>query len=155
MWLIDTNVIQKCLKSQDLYVLPDKFKCYPPQAVDIRITGVVPLDQSSTWDKNLMKHVTKWCELNENCHFEGTIEMTAMRCIWVKSVKIIEKLPSIDEELVKFDFKREIVSGKLGYPDDNAFPLLRDMAKRAGNIFVIVLCIEKLNLMIYFRSSRH
>lgn len=119
---------------EELYVLPDEFKKFPPQAVDIRIAGVVPVDLSVNWDKNLIKVVKLWLSEYKNFKSKAFVELALMKCIWVKSVELFDFLSIIREEVVRFDVTMEIVRQNLGIVNPNWLHNLRRLAGKAGTL---------------------
>lgn len=114
-------------------VLPEEFKAFPPQAVDIRIAGLVPF-KDTTWDKISTQLVKEWLNLSEKFHFEGAIVLALMNCIWVKDVEVKEKLRAIKEETKLFFVKEKLIKTKNAIADQKAMEILLELAKAAGMI---------------------
>lgn len=132
--LIDTNEVITIWEYIDLLVLPDQFKEFPAQAVDIRIGGIVPLDSEIRWDKKSTQLVKKWLEHAENCYIEAKIELALMNCIWVKSVEITKILRSINEETRWISITEKLIQKNIGVADSKPLDMLREMAERAGKL---------------------
>lgn len=129
--MIDTNVTTDS-RNSPLFVLPEGFRNFPPQAVDVRIAGVVPLDLSTTWDKSSKDIVKQWFKDTENCEIQGKIELTLMNCIWVESIELIDKLSAINAKVLNRNIKTRIIKNELGVENGNSLRLLREMARKAG-----------------------
>lgn len=75
---------------------------------------------------------------------QGTIELTLMNCIWIKSVEIVEKLTSINEEVLMLDIKKQIVQKNLGAVEKKSLERLREMAQKTGmslvKLFTVFPC---------------
>lgn len=121
----------ECYKSNDLLVMPPRFKEFPPQAVDIRIADIVPLDLDTTWESFIKHEVKNWINEKPSCQIRAEIELTVMNTIWVKSVKIVEKLPSIKEEVIKTDIKKKLIDEGYGVAKDS-LKTLQAMAMKSG-----------------------
>lgn len=131
--LIDKkNEIHEKLNDTYLLHLHDQFKQFPPQAIDIRIAGIAPIDLNTKWDQNAGKMVRNWFEEYKNCEFHGTIELSLNGCIWVKTIGFVEELSSIQEEALVFDVKKEILKRNLGVANVNSMQRLQDLAQKAG-----------------------
>lgn len=137
MLSIDTNGIILCHQNE-LLVLPDRFKEFPPLAVDVRISGLVPDDLDPKWDKKSTNIVKKWLELKDDCHFQAKIQMAVMNCVWVKTIELIQKLPSIKEEIMKLSVKDNVIKENIGVADPKSLETLRTLAEKAGGLAFIL-----------------
>ncbi len=130
---IDKNEQITCLKLSELLVLPEQFKNFPRQAVDIRIAGLVPLDLSTTWDNDAKADVQQWLKLGKNCQVQAKIELVLLKyVILVESVQIVNKLKSIELDVVPTDFKKIIIERNLGVANAKQLEILRNMVVKAG-----------------------
>lgn len=135
---IDSDDEEQSVGPEDLLHLPDRFHKYPPQAVDIRIAGVVPLDFGTDWDKSLKDSMKDWLKKgknDQNCHIEGKILLSLQNCIWVENVQVKQKLPTLDLETVAVDVKREIVKRNLAVTDANVMQMLQEMVEKTSKAF--------------------
>lgn len=114
-------------------ILPLRFKDFPPQAVHIRIGGLVPISDTK-WDKRSTQNVKEWFNVSANYHIEGAIDMAMMDCIWVKNVQIKEKLTSINEEATSCFVNKKLIKEKIAVADLKGMEMLREMANRMGRI---------------------
>lgn len=105
--------------------------------MDIRIAGVAPLDLSTTWDKGAKDLVNEWLKKYDNCEVQGKIKLTVMNCIWVKTVEIVKRLASINEEVVKVNVKKRLIKEDLAMADEKSFEVLEEMVRKAGKACVV------------------
>lgn len=117
-----------------MIALPKQFQNFPGQAIELRIAGIVPNDFESEWDSNVGQNVKAWMEdnVNEKIHIEGEVEIALMNCIWVDTLKLIEKLPSLRCQVNVISIKETLLSKKFGVRDDGTLQMLKDLAKEAG-----------------------
>ncbi|KAJ6632966.1 putative ATP-dependent RNA helicase TDRD12, partial [Pseudolycoriella hygida] len=128
--LIDTNKRLHGISCMDLLQMPQYLKLFPRQAFELRIAGVAPQDFDVNWSSSSKKTVAQWVA-SAGC-VQGEIELTVMNCIWVRSMKIIEKLQSISYEISPVDIKDKIIKYEFGVVEENAIKMLRKMAQRTG-----------------------
>lgn len=135
--LIDTNIITFC-KFNEVLVLPERFKEFPPQAVDVRISRVLPQDLDAKWDNKSTKCVKRWFKQYKNCSYiQSKIDLTLMDCIWVKSVEIIEKASSNTFEKMSLSIKDNLIESFAAVADSRPLQMLRGMAEAAGESFLL------------------
>lgn len=141
--MTESNEITDC-KINELLVLSDRFKVLPPLAVELRISDVVPQDLDVKWHKDATKRVAQWISKYKNqCHIRGEIVLTLMDCIWVKSVELVQKLSSINEDILSFSIKKHLIDEHMGVKNENALKLLRNMAE------------ERSKFSLFFIASFH
>ncbi|XP_037028322.1 putative ATP-dependent RNA helicase TDRD12 isoform X2 [Bradysia coprophila] len=133
--LIDSNERMSCY-STSLMTLPDKFKNFPHQAVDIRIANIVPRDFDNEWDSSILELVKKWIgnenKLQNHHYCQGFVKLSIMNTLWVDSVDMIEVLQSIDEEVKTTSIKRNLLNKNFCVRDSKPLELLTILAKNAG-----------------------
>ncbi|XP_050097773.1 putative ATP-dependent RNA helicase TDRD12 [Anopheles aquasalis] len=122
------------LKSSFLLELPEQFRSLPPQAIDIRIAGIVPLDNESDWDKVSIETVGRWIDefINQpgTCHFEGNIQLALKDTIWLDDLRGVEQLGVPKTDVTRIRFKATIVSKQLAIADRAPFELLRQLVNQ-------------------------
>ncbi|XP_055845468.1 putative ATP-dependent RNA helicase TDRD12 [Episyrphus balteatus] len=116
--LIDSGKIIMC-KSHDLLVIPEEFKEFPAQAIDIRLSGVVPFDNERVWDSKSIRTVKKWIvtDVNDNDVLQASINFVLMDIIWVNNVVLMEQLPAINGFALKINVRRSLLGR--GFALDN------------------------------------
>lgn len=151
--LVDSNE-RTSRYSTSLMTLPDNFKNFPHQAVDIRIgrclkeivfhfakrmnitADIVPRDFDNEWDFSMLELVKKWIG-NENKfkyqHYcQGFVKLSIMDTLWVDSVDLIEVLQSINEEVKTTSIKKNLLTKNFCVRDTKPLELLTTLAKNAG-----------------------
>ncbi|KAJ6624811.1 putative ATP-dependent RNA helicase TDRD12, partial [Pseudolycoriella hygida] len=128
--LVDSNQIVSCY-STDLLELPEKFKNFPHQAVDVRIAGIRPQDFDSEWDPKIMVQVIKWIRNQNYAYCQGFIKLSIMNTLWLESVEVIEILHSVTEEIRAVSIKHNLIKGNFCVKDTKPFELLTALADKA------------------------
>uniref|UniRef100_A0A182FTZ2 RNA helicase n=1 Tax=Anopheles albimanus TaxID=7167 RepID=A0A182FTZ2_ANOAL len=131
--LIDSGRLIE-LTSSFLLHLPDQFRSLPPQAIDIRIAGIVPLDNESDWDNVSSETVRRWIDefINEpgTCHFEGNVLLALQDTIWLDDLRGVEQLGVPKTDVTRIRFKSNIVSKQFAIADRAPFEMLRQLVNQ-------------------------
>lgn len=126
--LIDSGRTIMC-KSHDLMEIPDEFKDFPAQAIDIRLSGVVPYDNEKVWDSKSIRTVKKWIvtDVTENDVLQASINFVLMDVIWVNNVVLMEQLTAINGFALKINVRRSLL-GRGFALDDNQMQSIKQIA---------------------------
>lgn len=133
--LIDSGKIVSQCYSSELLQLNEEFYRFPAQAVDIRISGIVPYDYDIQWVSAAKKNVKKWLEDNNTGHFhiQGRIVFSALNTLWVDTLKKVEKLPNLNTEVMVMSITKNLLSKHFAVTDNTCLKVLREIAHEAGN----------------------
>ncbi|XP_055597062.1 putative ATP-dependent RNA helicase SoYb [Uranotaenia lowii] len=129
--LLDVGRAIDCLSSELLH-LPKDFCRLPPQAIDIRIVGVVPHDLETDWDKRVTHTIREWVQkytANDRFHVEGKVMLAIRDTVWVDTIRLVEHLEGINTELHEIHVKSEIVGKNFGVTDKEPLELLTKMVE--------------------------
>ncbi|XP_018802414.1 PREDICTED: uncharacterized protein LOC108977261 isoform X2 [Bactrocera latifrons] len=132
--LIDEGSIISSVKSDELYVCADKFKDFPAQAINIRLTGVVPFDNERTWDSKATKTVQKWImtDIKQNECVHVSINFTLIDTIWVNNVIVMEQLKQVDQYVYRVNLKRSLMEKNIADVGDSKKQGIREIAEELG-----------------------
>lgn len=131
MKLLDVGRTIDCVSSELLH-LPEEFRRLPPQAIDIRIVGVVPHDFELEWDKLATLNIREWIHRytnNDKFHVEGKVMLTIKDTIWVDTIRLVQHLEGINTEIMEIHVKSEIVGKNFGVVDKEPLELLSQMVE--------------------------
>lgn len=134
VFLIDSNVLKSCGRTE-LIQLPVRFKTFPPQAVNVRIGGIVPHDFDYDWDSKTLQYVKNWLR-HESDYLKGDIQLSIMDTLWVDSVDGMEVLHSIGHDVRTVSIKNNLLKHKFGVNDSRAMELLKSLAQQAGGSII-------------------
>lgn len=129
--LLDVGRTIDCVSSELLH-LPEEFRRLPPQAIDIRIVGVVPHDFELEWDKQATLNIREWIYRytnNDKFHVEGKVMLTIKDTIWVDTIRLVQHLEGINTEIMEIHVKSEIVGKNFGVVDKEPLELLSQMVE--------------------------
>ncbi|XP_065084825.1 putative ATP-dependent RNA helicase SoYb [Ochlerotatus camptorhynchus] len=129
--LLDVGRTIDCVSSELLH-LPEEFRRLPPQAIDIRIVGVVPHDFELEWDKMVTLNIREWIHRytsNDKFHVEGKVLLAIKDTIWVDTVRLVQHLDGIKTEIMEIHLKSEIVGKNFGVADKEPLELLSEMVE--------------------------
>uniref|UniRef100_A0A034VB34 RNA helicase n=1 Tax=Bactrocera dorsalis TaxID=27457 RepID=A0A034VB34_BACDO len=132
--LIDEGSIISSVKSDELYVCADKFKDFPAQAINIRLTGVVPFDNERTWDTKATKTVQKWImtDIKQNECVHVSINFTLIDTIWVNNVIVMEQLEQVGQYVYRVNLKRSLMEKNIADVGDSKKQGIREIAEELG-----------------------
>nr|XP_014101558.1 putative ATP-dependent RNA helicase TDRD12 [Bactrocera oleae] len=132
--LIDEGSIISSVKSDELYVCADKFKDFPAQAINIRLTGVVPFDNERTWDTKATKTVQQWImsDIKKNECVHVSINFTLIDTIWVNNVIVMEQLEQVGQYVYRVNLKRSLMEKNIADVGDSKRQGIREIAEELG-----------------------
>jgi hypothetical protein len=138
--LIDTGKLLG-FQASELCSLPDEYKKYPPQSIDVRLSGIIPLDFETEWNKKTLATVKSWTKpdtAKKSIYLQGNVIFSLKNTVWVNSLEMIENLEYIDREVAVLDIKDNLIKKEFCQKDDTAIPILRQMVDELGNM----ICFE-------------
>ncbi|KAM7346644.1 uncharacterized protein ACRADG_006487 isoform 2-T2 [Cochliomyia hominivorax] len=132
--LIDDGNVVNSVKCNEIFVCDDKFKNFPPQAIDMRLMNIVPFDNERSWDLKTKKQVQKWImeDIKSNYVIQSSIEFSLAETIWVKNIFVMEQLTGIDAFGQVVNLKKSLVEKNFAvlYTGDRKH--IRDHAEEFG-----------------------
>ena len=125
------------VKSDELMVLPSKYKLIDPLVCDLRILNLVPYDFDDTWDsettekvKEKIKKEAALCD-----HMALTVAFGAQNVIFAKSFVIRNHLKDINCNVTKFALKSYLLKKDFALADASIEGKLEELLRRA-NLYV-------------------
>lgn len=120
-----------------LYELPDKSLVrYPPQAVDVYLADLGPVDNDTDWSSKCQARLQKL--LNEagyeepNCYFSGRIKLQLGNSLWVNNLILREYAPSGTLEVFKFSALKALIDNGLVEKRPHHLEMLHEYCKDSG-----------------------
>lgn len=105
-----------------LYHLPDELKEIESRVVRVRLADIQPKDKDITFSDLAKERLEQITEKNEEIFVRGDVCLTLGNCIFVNTLEACEDLTSLNEVVVKYDFKQELL-------DNHAIPNPEHLAK--------------------------
>lgn len=132
--LIDDGEVISSVKCNEIFVCDDKFKDFPPQAVDVRLMNIVPFDNERSWDSKTTKQVQKWIieDIKSNYIVQANIDFALANTIWVKNIVVMEKLTGIDAYYQVVHLKKSLIEKNFGVLYRGERKHVRDLAEEFG-----------------------
>lgn len=135
-----------------LVVLPDDLKAYNPQAVDIHLTGIIPMDGDINWDshskdkiqRTMLKHdshVKQSSDADE--HFlQLTVNFVLEDNIWTNKVSTVQFYKEIQKKQEVFPVHKILLRDDVGMkdPEEKALCKIKEIAKSCGKSHFINSC---------------
>ncbi|NXY09597.1 DBP2 helicase, partial [Pteruthius melanotis] len=103
------------VNSDQLLHLPAKFQCLPPQAVEIIVCGVKPIDNEVEWNPKVTDYINH--KIKGRLH-QAKVVHTLGNTVWVDPMVGVKNLPTIKIWINEYSIRSEILSTGLG--TDNA-----------------------------------
>lgn len=110
---------EKLETSRDIYLyhLPKELKDIETYVVQVRLAGVVPKDKDITFSDLAKYQLTKAVDINEDVYMRGKVVMTVGNQIFVDNVYVCQDLSSLNEIVVKNNFKEMLEPHSVPFPD--------------------------------------
>lgn len=112
--LIDIGEIVDYVKSSEIYECAPQFKEFPNQAVEIRLSNIVPYDNERTWDLNSTEKVRKWIidDIKNNSSYviHANINFVLSKTIWVHNLVVLQCLNSVKTYSQVMNVKRSLIA---------------------------------------------
>ncbi|XP_055913578.1 putative ATP-dependent RNA helicase TDRD12 [Eupeodes corollae] len=157
--LIDSGRSIMC-KSLDLLEMPEEFKDFPAQAIDIRLSGVVPFDKERVWDSKSIRTVKNWIvsDVTSNDVLQATINFVLMDIIWVNNVVLMEQLHAINGYALKINVRRSLIGRGFALEDGQIHSIKQtamenNLLKPDPGVLQVVRPEEEENLLEFSTAS--
>ncbi|KAJ8704618.1 hypothetical protein PYW07_011806 [Mythimna separata] len=98
-------------RDTSLYYLPEDLKNIETYVVNVILSNLMPQDKDVTFSKlaeNQLRHIT---EENDEIEMRGHIIMVVGNTIFVDTLEACQNLSSLEEVVVKSDFRKELLDG--------------------------------------------
>lgn len=94
-----------------LYHLPDELKKVESHAVKVILGGLKPLDKDISYSRLALEQLRNITERNEDLYMRGQISFVIGNFIIVETLEACQELSSVNEVVVKNNFKNELLDG--------------------------------------------
>ncbi|XP_073965068.1 putative ATP-dependent RNA helicase TDRD12 isoform X1 [Choristoneura fumiferana] len=110
---------EKLETSRDIYLyhLPKELKDIETYVVQVRLAGLVPKDKDITFSDLAKYQLTKAVDINEDVYMRGKVVMTVGNQIFVDNIYVCQDLSSLNEIVVKNNFKEMLEPHSVPFPD--------------------------------------
>ncbi|NXO83713.1 DBP2 helicase, partial [Sitta europaea] len=99
------------VNSDQLLCLPAKFQSLPPQAVEIVVCRVKPIDNEVEWNPKVTNHINH--KIKGKLHHAKVVH-TLGRTVWVDPMVGVTSLPTLKMWINEYNIRSEILSTGLG-----------------------------------------
>ncbi|NWW08483.1 DBP2 helicase, partial [Oreocharis arfaki] len=99
------------VNSDQLLHLPEKFQSLPPQAVEIIVCRVKPIDNEVEWNPKVTAHINH--KIKGKLHHAKVVH-TLGKTVWVDPMVRVTSLPTIKMWINEYSIRSEILSTGLG-----------------------------------------
>uniref|UniRef100_A0A1B0D7F3 RNA helicase n=1 Tax=Phlebotomus papatasi TaxID=29031 RepID=A0A1B0D7F3_PHLPP len=132
---VDIHKVVDRFPAQELLVLPEEFRDFPHQLINVRLFGLVPNDHEMMWDSrstNTVKDLVKSVEESDKKFFIGEVELTLKNTIYVKSLLCVEFIDSTQTNFAQFSLKGQILKDQIAVEGDkDKIQVIRKLAQVA------------------------
>lgn len=121
MRLIDTGKLIK-FKLSELYKLDPEYCDFPGQAVDLHLTGIIPVE--TVWHKpsiNKVRSLLTPFAKSENREIEVNVIHALKNALIIDQMRVVEKLELTKEYVMLDSVKKVMIHQKYGTADKTAF----------------------------------
>ncbi|XP_026742024.1 putative ATP-dependent RNA helicase TDRD12 isoform X2 [Trichoplusia ni] len=98
-------------KDVQLYHLPDDLKNIETHVVTVIMANLMPQDKDVTFSKLARNKLKRITDENEDVYLRGQINLVIGNHVFVNTVEVCQDLSSLDEIVVKNDFRKELLDG--------------------------------------------
>lgn len=100
-----------------LYHLPKEFRDVETYVAQVSLAGVLPKDKDITFSELAKNHIKKGLENNETLYMRGKVVLTIGNRIFVDNIDVCQDLTSMNEVVVKNNFKEMLSAHSEAFPD--------------------------------------
>ncbi|KPP73036.1 tudor domain-containing protein 12-like, partial [Scleropages formosus] len=129
---------QKEVKAHQLLILPSQFQILPPQAVEIIVCRVQPIDGEVDWNPKVSWHISQKIK---GVQHQGKIVLCLGNTVWVDPMVRITSMPGLKTTINEYDIHSEILATGMGTNNPQHVVLLRELCQRAD--------VEKIPCMMF------
>lgn len=106
--LIDEETYEN-VPDTSLYYLPDEFKNFDTHVVTVFLANLMPHDKDVTFSKLALDQLKRITDENPQLYMRGQITMVIGNTIFVNTLEACQDLSSLEEVVVKSDFRKELL----------------------------------------------
>uniref|UniRef100_A0A8C9VUU9 RNA helicase n=1 Tax=Scleropages formosus TaxID=113540 RepID=A0A8C9VUU9_SCLFO len=115
---------QKEVKAHQLLILPSQFQILPPQAVEIIVCRVQPIDGEVDWNPKVSWHISQKIK---GVQHQGKIVLCLGNTVWVDPMVRITSMPGLKTTINEYDIHSEILATGMGTNNPQHVVLLREL----------------------------
>ncbi|XP_063544558.1 putative ATP-dependent RNA helicase TDRD12 [Cydia strobilella] len=110
---------EKLETSRDIYLyhLPKEFRDVETYVAEVSLAGVLPKDKDITFSELAKNHIKKGLKNNESLYMRGKVVLTIGNRIFVDNIDVCQDLTSMNEVVVKTNFKEMLSAHSEVFPD--------------------------------------
>lgn len=114
---------------KELYEIPESLKNAPPEAVEIYLVGVKPVNHNTTWSRYSVDFVR---EKLMNKELEGRIVLALSSTLWLKPLHERKCLDGLNSSVVVTDIKKELLTAQLAEKNEEHIVNLHHLCETGG-----------------------
>ncbi len=130
MFSVDHGCTETCLVTQ-LFELPDNLKNAPPEAVEIFLVGVKPLDRNTSWNEYATTFVREKIMSKE---LDGRIVLALSSSLWLQPLHERKRLDGVNSFVVLTDIRKEMLGAQLAEKNEEHMVKLYHLCETGGII---------------------
>ncbi|XP_034838691.1 putative ATP-dependent RNA helicase TDRD12 [Maniola hyperantus] len=92
-----------------LYHLPDELKQIESRVAQVRLANIQPKDKDITFSELARDRLKKITDTDTELFVRGQVSLTLGNCIFVNTLEVCQDLTSLNEVVVKYNFKEELL----------------------------------------------
>uniref|UniRef100_A0A674KGH8 Putative ATP-dependent RNA helicase TDRD12 n=1 Tax=Terrapene triunguis TaxID=2587831 RepID=A0A674KGH8_9SAUR len=121
-----------------LFHLPTRFQILPPQAVEIIVCRVKPIDNEIEWNPKVTRYIHH--KIRGKLH-EAKIVLALGNTIWVDPMVRVTKLSELKTSINEYNIRSEILSMGMGIDNPEHIKQLQKLCKHAKTLMQTLLSI--------------
>ncbi|KAL4712128.1 hypothetical protein ACJJTC_010989 [Scirpophaga incertulas] len=125
--LIDEERLEKASDIL-LYHLPDDLKNIETPIVHVRLANIHPKDKDVTFSDLAKRQLKNITDQNEDLYLRGQVVLTIGNCVFVDTLETCQELTSLNETVVRHNFKKELLEKHAILNQDHVLKL-KDLCK--------------------------
>ena len=118
------------IATSELIIIPDRFKNLPPQAVEVYLCNIRPIDCDLNWSSYSKLFIAE--KLLKTKEFVGKIQMAAGRTLWLDPITSFNHLKDISLVVVDDSIRMELISKNYGVKYSKHIEELRNLFIKNG-----------------------
>ncbi|XP_045782335.1 putative ATP-dependent RNA helicase TDRD12 isoform X2 [Maniola jurtina] len=116
-----------------LYHLPDELKQIETRVVQVRLANIQPKDKDITFSELARDRLKKIIDTDTELFVRGKVALTLGNCIFVNTLEACQDLTSLNEVVVKYNLKEELLKDH-AIPNPEHLPKLEKLCTESGLI---------------------
>ncbi|XP_076652361.1 putative ATP-dependent RNA helicase TDRD12 [Halictus rubicundus] len=130
---IDNGVILKHVNVYRLLDMPEEFRKYPAQVVEVILAGIAPHDNEYVWNRCATDAVFQWFKDNvdDRSYIIGTVILHLKNTMWVDTLEVGTKLIGY-KDIIGASLKAELLRNDHATENNHHLPLMCKLYKDAG-----------------------